>query len=172
MASGVATYLGSTIVIDPVGAALRFPDIIGQTFHREQTLGLLRLDLPAGVLATARISTPSDGGSYGQFVPFTADAHGGDVIQIESDADFRTNLGAANTGAQPTVARFTAFDAAGVQVAAIERTLQPGELAQFPFHSFAPFGVINARVRVDGDVLAYASTVDNRSGDAIFVPAQ
>jgi uncharacterized RmlC-like cupin family protein len=166
VASGVATYLGNTIVIDPVGAALRFPDIVGQTFHREQTLGLLRLNLPAGVLATARISTPSDGGSFGQFVPFTASAHGGDLIQIEVSDAFRTNLGAANTGTAPSVAHFTAFDAAGGELGTTELVLQPFELVQFPLTVNA------ARVRVEGDVLAYASTVDNRSGDAIFVPAQ
>jgi hypothetical protein len=153
-------------VIDPVGAALRFPDIVGQTFHREQTLGLLRLNLPAGVLASARISTTSDGGSYGQFVPFTSSVHGGDLIQIEVSDDFRTNLGAANTGTARVVARFTAFDAAGSELGTTERVIQPFELVQFPLTVNA------ARVRVEGDVLAYASMVDNRSGDAIFVPAQ
>ena len=166
VASGVATYLGNTIVIDPVGAALRFPDMVAQAFHREQTLGLLRLNLPTGVLATARISTPSDGGSVGQFVPFTSTAHGGDLIQLEVSDNFRTNLGAANTAGEPLVIRLTAFDAEGAVLSSMLHVLDANELMQ------VPLAVNAARVRVDGPVLAYASVVDNRSGDAIFVPAQ
>ena len=57
-------------------------------------------------------------------------------------------------------------DLAGEELGTTERVLQPFELVQFPL-------TINAaRVRAEGDVLAYASTVDNRSGDAIFIPAQ
>ena len=157
-----AHFLGATAS----GASRRFPNILTELFARDNVLGLLALDLPAGAIATARISTPSDGGSYGQFVPFTSSVHGGDLIQIEVSDDFRTNLGAANTGIAPVVARFTAFDAAGGELGTTERVLQPFELVQFPLTVSA------ARVRVEGDVLAYASTVDNRSGDAIFVPAQ
>jgi hypothetical protein len=130
-------------------------------------MGLLRLTLPPGELATARIWTARpDGGTYGQFVPFTTAARGGDLIQVEVSDDFRTNLGAANTGIPPVLARFTYLSAEGVVLGTTSRLLGPFELTQFPLPVSA------ARVRVEGDVLAYASVVDNRSGDAIFVPAQ
>jgi hypothetical protein len=158
-----ALFAGASATITPPA---RFANILTELFHRDATMGLLTANLPAGAIATARISTPSDGGSYGQFVPFSAEGHGGDLIQLEVSADFRTNLGAANTGSEPVTARFTAFSAEGVVLSTTERFLQPLELVQFPLTVNA------ARVRVDGNVLAYASVVDNRSGDAIYVPAQ
>ena len=162
---GPLQYLDRGFVIDPAVPLLRFPDIVA-TLGREQTMGLLRFGPTTGILATARIYTDSDAGTFGQFVPFAAEGHGGDLIQIEVSDAFRTNLGAGNLGSAPVVARFTMFDAAGNTLATTERVLQPLELVQFPL------AVSAARVRVDGDVLAYASVVDNRSGDAIFVPAQ
>jgi len=158
-----ALFGGASATIAPPA---RFANILTELFHRDATMGLLSANLPAGAIATARISTPSDGGSYGQFVPFSAEGHGGDLIQLEVSDDFRTNLGAANTGSEPVTARFTAFSAEGTELAIFDRTLQPFELLQFPLPVNA------ARVRVDGNVLAYASVVDNRSGDAIYVPAR
>jgi hypothetical protein len=148
------------------GTAGRYTNALSELFARDNTMGLLELELPAGALATARIYTQSDAGSFGQFVPFQVLVGGGDLIQIEVSDDFRTNIGAANIGIEPVTARFTAFDAEGTVLSTTERLLQPFELTQFPLTVNA------ARVRVDGPVLAYASTVDNRSGDAIFVPAQ
>lgn len=151
----------------PVTTPVRFTNILTELFHRDGTMGLLRATVPLGARATARIFTQSAGGTFGQFVPFLpAGSHGGELIQIESSADFRTNLGAANPGAEPVRALFNLFDAEGAELAIIDRTLQPFELVQFPLPVNA------ARVRVDGNVLAYASVVDNRSGDAIYVPAR
>jgi hypothetical protein len=145
----------------------RFTNILTELFHQNGTKGLLRTTVPLGARATARIFTQSTGGTFGQFVPFLpAGTFGGQLIQIESSADFRTNLGAANPGADPVRAVFNLFDADGAELAIIERTVQPLELVQFPLPVNA------ARVRVDGNVLAYASVVDNRSGDAIYVPAR
>ena len=158
-----AQFGGGSVTITPPA---RFANILSELFHRDETMGLLRADLPANVIATARIWTPSDGGTFGQFVPFLPAGHGGDLIQMEVSADFRTNLGAANTGAVPAVARFTAFSADGAVLSTTERVLQPLELVQFPL------SVDAARVRVEGAVLAYASVVDNRSGDAIYISAQ
>ena len=143
-------------------------NILRELFNRDGTLGLLRLDLPAGAIATSRIYT----GSYGQFVPFPVLVGGGELVQLDSSADFRVNLGAANIGVAPIGVRFTAFDSSGNQLGLTERVLQPGELTQFPLRAFVAGDVRNARVRVEGAVLAYASVVDNRSGDAIYVPAQ
>ena len=163
--AGVLRYLDRGVVIDPAIPLLRFPDIVA-FFGREQTLGLVRFGPTTGILATARIYTDTGAGTVGQFVPFATEGHGGDLLQLEASDNFRTNLGAANVGSAPVVARFTMFDAAGNTLATTERVLQPQELTQFPLTVNA------ARVRVDGDVLAYASVIDNRSGDAIFVPAQ
>jgi hypothetical protein len=160
---GVTFETASALVVTPV----RYMNILTELFHRDGTMGLLRATVPLGARATARIFTTSAGGTFGQFVPFLpAGGHGGELIQIESSADFRTNLGAANPGADPARALFTLFDAEGAELAVIDRTLQPFELVQFPLPVNA------ARVRVDGDVLAYASVIDNRSGDAIYIPAQ
>ena len=63
------------------------------------------------------------------------------------------------------------YDSAGDALEQLEIALEPWRLVQLPVS--AP--VVNGRARVEvlsGRVIAYASMIDNTSGDPIFVPAQ
>ncbi len=133
-------------------------------------LGVLTIDLPGG-FAMSRIWTGDANGTYGQFVPFTANAsiEAVDLIHIETSAGFRTNLGVYSPEASRI--RVTVYDSAGDALEQLEIALEPWRLVQLPVS--AP--VVNGRARVEvlsGRVIAYASMIDNTSGDPIFVPAQ
>jgi hypothetical protein len=182
---------------DPVGKGLnavvpgsvflgsvRFADIVQTLFQRSSAIGLLRAEFPAGVIATSRIATPSSGGgSAGQFVPFldtrnaVADGATATIIQAESSSSFRTNVGAANLGGTTARVRFAAFDAAGTAVGSTERAVDPLQVVQVAVASFVASPIPNGRVDVQvleaaRGMLIYGSVIDNRSGDAIYIPAQ
>jgi subtilisin-like proprotein convertase family protein len=137
--------------------------------------GTLRLDTDADSLANARIATSG----YSQFVPFQRiiDATPArDLLEIESSAAFRTNVGAINAADSEARLRFTLFDAAGRAIGSTERTLQPFEAIQFPVGALTAAPLLDGRVRVDllagSAYVAWASVVDNLTGDPIFVPGQ
>jgi hypothetical protein len=72
------------------------------------------------------------------------------------------------------VIRFTLFDAAGAALESTDRTVGPLRMVQF---SVDPFPIFDGRVEVEvisgnGNALAWASVIDNATGDPIFVPAQ
>ncbi|HEX7155116.1 MAG TPA: proprotein convertase P-domain-containing protein [Thermoanaerobaculia bacterium] len=107
-------------------------------------------------------------GSYGQYVPFaTPTAATKHLLHIEQSAARRTNLGLLTD--EGGTARVLVYDAAGNEIARSEHTLGALQIVQFPL--LTP--VVNGRVTVEvlsGIVYAYASVVDNLSGDPLFVP--
>jgi subtilisin-like proprotein convertase family protein len=161
-----------------VGAheVLAFADVVASFFGRAG-LGTVVADLPADLLATSRTFTADRNGTYGQFIPLSpVEQFGGprELLHIETSSAFRTNLGAINTGDADEVIRFTLFDAAGAALESADRTVGPLRMVQF---SVDPFPIFDARVEVEviagsGNALAWASVIDNATGDPIFVPAQ
>jgi len=160
-----------------VGAheVLAFADVVASFFGRTG-LGSVVAELPATLLATSRTFTADRNGTYGQFIPLSpVEPLGGprELLHIETSSAFRTNLGAINTGDGDEVIRFTFFDAAGVELASTDRTVGPLRVVQFSVE----VPMFDARVEVEviagsGNALAWASVVDNTTGDPIYVPAQ
>ena len=100
-----------------------------------------------------------------------------ELLHIERSSAFRTNLGAINTGNADQVIRFTLYDAAGHALGSTDRTAAPLRVVQFSLDAITSTAVIGGRVEVeviagDGNAIAWASVVDNATGDPIFVPAQ
>ena len=161
--------------------AIRLDDVIGNYFGRAGGFGTVRADLTGSLIATSRTFTSSSNGTYGQFIPLTAinagDSAPRELIQIDRSPSFRTNLGAINTSDAAQTLRFTLFDAAGHSLGSIERTLDPFRLTQFPVDAISAAPFVNGRVEVEiisggTKALAWASVVDNITGDPIFIPAQ
>jgi hypothetical protein len=147
-------------------------DVLISTLRRTRGFGLLSMILPPGFLVTSRTFTGEERlGTFGQFIPLSSDASSGtlDLIHVENSTRFRTNIGLWSPGT--ATARVTIFDSAGDAVELHDLELSPLRLVQFPVT--AP--IVNGRVSVEvrsGRVNAYASMIDNVSGDPIFVPAQ
>jgi len=162
-----------------VGAheVLELADVVAAYFGRTG-LGTVVAELPANLAATSRTFTAANNGTYGQFVPFTpVEPLTGprELLHIERSSAFRTNLGAINTGNADAVIRFTLFDAAGHQIGSTDRTAAPQRVVQFSLDAITSATIVDGRVEVEvvaGNAIAWASVVDNATGDPIFVPSQ
>jgi subtilisin-like proprotein convertase family protein len=163
--------------------ALRIEDIVGTYFGKPNTFGTIRADLTGNLVVTSRTFTTSPAGTYGQFIPLlraeqglTPLAPGGaarQLLHIERSNAFRTNAGAINTGIGDAVVRFTVLDAAGQQIAVTDHTVRSLQAVQFAIDTPVADGRIEVRM-LSGDTgaAAWASVIDNVTGDPIFVPAQ
>jgi hypothetical protein len=155
-----------------VGRRAVYEDILGSVFQRA---GLVRLSVTLPPGATAWSRTRSDGTS--QYIPFVEPA--GPVEQhllfIETELGYRTNIGVVGElGAEASV---TFYDAAGAVVGRSGFNTGTAGVDQMPVH----FPIVNGRVTVRfvpnrvGEVRrgrAYASLIDERTGDPTFVLGQ
>jgi len=177
--------------------AIRIEDVVGTFFGRPNTVGAVRADLSANLVATSRTFTTSSTGTYGQFIPFIrVDAGfvplvpGGasrELLHIERSSALRTNVGAINTGDADAVVRFALFDAGGQPLGTVDRTVRSLQVVQFPIDALSSVPVADGRIEVQmlsgaawpdpllsvtAGAIAWVSVIDNATGDPIFVPAQ
>jgi hypothetical protein len=150
-----------------------------RTFGRSG-FGVLRADLGGNIAATSRTFTSAAEGTYGQFIPLMSapsTTEPQELLHIEKSSGFRTNLGAINSGSSDQVVRFTLYDSAGRAIGSTDRTLAPLRVVQFSLEVLTSAPILDGRVEVqviagDGTPAAWASVIDNITGDPIFVPAQ
>jgi hypothetical protein len=126
--------------------------------------------------------------TLGQFIPalpFSGfvgkaldNAHAATVLglqQIAQNNDFRTNVGVLEASGQPVSVLVTAFDGNGNKLLDFPLDLRGGEQRQLnSFLSQNKITLDTGRIEVkvlsgDGKVAAYASVVDNKSGDPFLV---
>lgn len=104
----------------------------------------------------------------------------GYIPGIISDARHRTNLGfvagASDLSATPLVVEFTVVGRDGATLGTRQFSIPIGtfRFLQFPVTTVAPTGFSEASVNVtilsgDGEVVPYASIIDNQTADAVFV---
>jgi PKD repeat protein len=129
---------------------------------------------------SSRTFTGGADGTYGQSVPDIRRATMAAttfVSGISSNTNFRTNLGVVNSGGSNVGATLTLSTSDGATIAQKRVTLSAGSFQQSPLTTWFPeLGSASRsgmRVRVDADVAdavsAYASVVDNRSQDPIYI---
>lgn len=145
--------------------------------------GHLWLHSPVGtVLATSRTYTVDLGGSYGQFIPagwWFVDLDRGVVLGLRGNDDYRSNIGLVNPFSNPVEVELRLVSAAGELLGTLSETLEPDQGRQIN-GVFAAFGVDGCdlcRLEFEvesaigrNDAYVWGSVVDNRSGDAIFIP--
>ena len=149
--------------------------------------GALRITVTNGrILATSRTFNDDPNGTYGQTVPAVAESEaisfGSHVTLIQlsrssdPEAGFRTNIGAVNVVDRTVRVEIELFLADGSFLGTISGNLRPFEYRQFN-DVFEKVGADDvgdgyAVVRTtteDGRFIAYASVVDNGSGDPVFL---
>ena len=124
-------------------------------------------------------------GTYGQYIPSLPSAQAvepglvGSLLQLQENDSFRSNVGAVNVTALTVQLEVDLYRGSGNLVGVRTETLLPFEMVQVDrIFSTVGAGAVDsgyATVKVQtagGKVLAYASVVDNDSGDPIFIPAQ
>lgn len=140
-----------------------WPDVLANRFDLESGLGALVADLPPYVLAQTRVT--ADGVSQG--VPFQTidDRREQHLPWIAGTDAFRTNIGIVTDG--EAVAEAVIYDDAGAEIERLVLVTERG-VAQAPVAAAVPVG--RALVRIfSGRARAYASVIDNRSGDATLI---
>jgi len=171
------------------GASARYEDVVDTVFGVEGT-GALRLVVLAGtVTVSSRTYNDTPEGTYGQYIQGFEQAEAiatgeeAALIQLSRSASpssgFRTNLGLLNATAASLTVEVRLFRAAGQLLGTRSYTLKPFEQLQ----DNDVFGHVTGGEVSDGYALvrtttaggaffAYASVVDNQSGDPVYVPAR
>jgi len=165
--------------IEP-GHSERFSDVVGAFTSSFKTAGNLQILSDRALIATSR--TYNDLGDDGTFGQFVASVQPGDSLYGEGmrsgstgyllgldDVDpFRTNIGFSEMCGEFTQVRV--FSSSGTTSV----DLQPYEWIQMPLEDLGLVFSSIARIEVlsGGCASTYASVVDNRTGDAIFIPVQ
>jgi hypothetical protein len=160
-------------------------DVVEDLFGLSDTAGSLRVVDPGGggrILVSSRTANWTDGGSYGQFVPAVTLGHttSATVIGVDTTQDRRANLGLCEVSGEAVTVGVRMYDSLGRSLG------RPSSVDLAPYQMYQINGVFdrlaatpgaNARVtlvREDGEgaFVAYASVVDNHTGDAIYIPGQ
>lgn len=169
-------------------AVVRFENALDELFSFNGAAALLMTPLSGKILTTSRTFTgDATEGTFGQYVPAIpvsdAIAFGetAELIQLSGsngDTGFRTNIGLVNTSSSSINVSLEVFDADGSSLGVISQNLEGLEYRQI---DRVLTGIINSEVAdawirlststPGGTFLAYASVVDNASGDSILIPA-
>lgn len=169
-------------------SSLEVDDVLGSLFELEGGVGAFRIASEADLAVTSRTYTPSGDpecpGTFGQFIPALTSEQAlergvipGVALSPDPALGFRSNVGAVNPADGPATVSLTLRTSDGAVLGTGSLALPPrGHLQASATSLFGPQTVqtTGAFIEVDATspVLAYASVVDNQSGDPVFIPAQ
>lgn len=177
-----------TSTLDP-GTSIRYNDVLHSLFGFNGSASLRIVASTGELMATSRTYNQTESGTYGQFiggVPESlaiTEADEGRIIQlrhnISGQSGYRTNLGLLNaTDSQLTVS-IDLFSGNGALLGTTNSSLGPFAFRQINrvFERVTSQNVGNgyAVVKTEtagGRFFAYASVVDNTTGDPVYVPAE
>jgi subtilisin-like proprotein convertase family protein len=171
-ANGKSDFAAVNLTLYP-GQTVAYDDIVRTLFN---SVGMGQLEVTSNwpIVVSTRTHTLGEGtlgdGTLGEHVPPVADGALLLLLPIvQRDEKFRTNLGFAETAGQSGRVHVSFFHAA-TGAAAFDETY---DIAAHS-HLQVPLtreGIYSAEVRAEGNarLAAYASIVDNRSGDAIHI---
>ncbi|GEM_PF-2407533 len=162
-------------------------DLVGSLFPDagSNAAGSLHLRADGPFLASSRTFNTTGEGTYGQSIPAMGEeeclgpSQAGQVLQVASTPTYRCNLGFSEFAGVDTTLTLTLFDQAGMIVAVSPEPVRvpafrniQGRLEDLiPGAGLLTGGRVEVTVLSGGRVAAYASVADNRTGDAIFIPA-
>lgn len=171
------------------GQSERFSDVLNSLFGYTGAATLRITPTVGRVMVTSRTYNDQLEGTYGQFIPAAALAEAipcgqpARLVQLTQSASsnqgFRTNTGFVNTTDKPITLDGRLFGAEGTLLGTQTWQLRAYESRQidrvFTKVTSAEvadgYVILNCRT-VGGAFLAYASVIDNRSGDPVYVPAR
>ncbi|MCD4750255.1 MAG: S8 family serine peptidase [Thermoanaerobaculales bacterium] len=164
----------------PAGHSLDLDDVVGSTFNLNAAAGQLLLESNVSdLIVGGRIQTPDPGGgTFGQFVagspptlrPSTM------LLHLSENSDFRTNFGLSESSGSEATASITLFDAhTGDKLSEnLHLEVPPFSIQRIdrllPTSGGPPAADFYAIVETNSAVTPWASVVDNRTGDAVFIP--
>ncbi len=166
----------------------RVSDVLETSFSYGGTAALEVQSSNRDLTVSSRTFNSTDTGTYGQFLPGLPDAAALDVGQearitqlaqsTEAGTGFRTNIGFVNRVTSSTTVKVDLRTATGTLLGSLTIPLQPLEHRQINrvFRQVTSGPVDNGVAVVStstkgGSFVAYASVVDNASGDPVYIPA-
>jgi hypothetical protein len=171
----------------------QYLDIVSDEFELEETRGYIELTGDVGSapqVAARTYNLDPNGGTYGLNLrafgskDLLQPGEVGYIAGISNSDDktvgFRTNVGVLNTDRNGwTTVRITMYNLDGSLAAeTYETKIAPGKLRQFDVFKTLGLGKITmtGSLKIEavsgGGVAVYATEIDNRSQDSIFIPAQ
>jgi hypothetical protein len=183
------TTTSRTYTLGP-GTCRRLPDVLAQTFGAQGVAALRVTAVTGRVAAIARTYDETAAGTLGQSiagVPAAAGLPPEDgfvVVGLSQSGDpsrgFRTNVGFLNLDSAPLEVEVSFWNddtrtSSEVRVVEVPPlgTIQLSQPVLQEFQGGLPAGWAVVRPRRSGArLLAYASVIDNRSGDPIYIPGQ
>jgi hypothetical protein len=168
------------------GQQIVLTDVVGELAGGDG-IGVIRVTSDQAVNVTESVYNIGgpQGGRFGlSIIGRTADdmLRAGDVAilpHLQQDATTRTNFGMTNTGTAPATVNVTLFADSGAALASYDVTLAPGENRQengvFSVRAQRndiTFGSARVVVKFGDGIIAYASAVDNVTGDSRLVEMQ
>jgi len=153
---------------------LFLPDIVREQFGETNRKGAIYCAPASSQNVWSRTYNDGNAGSYGQSLPgLLSSRYGittfesGMLIGLEESADYRTNVGLVNTGTASTSVSIRIYRQDGTILDSFSVDLEARSMEQFS--AAGAYGTVrNARIEISsqGGVIAYASVVDNKTGDA------
>jgi hypothetical protein len=184
---------GQTLAISDLPAFFSAPSL-------QRRLGSLRVESTLPLLGWGRLYNVSSSGTFGQFVALrdsTPGTHSRDVYELSrvvrnaldpsaremfpvGDTDeVRSNLTVLDVGGRAGVVRLKVFDSAGNILAVDDRYIAPYEtlfvgryLESIGLSSRWPLRIEMEPVTEDANVHAFVSVVQQKTNDAVTVPAE
>jgi len=176
-----------TITLEPRECA-RYDDVVKGLFGYDGAAALQLRTLEGTIIANSRTYNLTASGTYGQYVPAlkrieaVAFLQYGRLIQLAHEpslsSGYRTNLGLLNTSPADITVDVFFYSRLGALLGAKTYVLKTFEFRQidkvFEQVTTEPLdnGYIDVRTTTGGaKFFAYASVIDNRTGDPTYVPA-
>lgn len=155
-------------------------DVVSAVFNASG-IGGIRLTCDDDFVATSRIYAATTAGSLGQFVQgldTTSAKKNGVLIQIKSNATFRTNIGAANPNNTTANVTWRLYDKNNALIGTGKTETFPPYAVLGPTNVTGYFNSGSADLSdawvgytSDQPIFAYVSCVDNGTTDPTYIPA-
>lgn len=162
------------------------PDVVLTTLGQASGIGALEIRPTGGeLMAASRTYNTAASGTYGQFIagqPASEAAGQGEplhILHVAKSEILRANVGFCETAGGGVAVQATMYDEHGLELGARSYQLEPYGFRQindvFGALSVGPDDTVRVVLEVtagQGQIIGYASVVDNLSSDQICIPAQ
>jgi len=174
----------------PADASVRLADVVSELFGRDGETGAILVGADLPLIVSSRTFNNASTGTFGQHIggEATSLAWEGDsdlprLVQLAHSPDpeqgFRTNLGAVNLSTSELTLDVELHRGGGELLGTIQLVVPPFGHLQYSnvFATYATDELKDAFAEVvsasaGARYLVYASVVDNRSGDPVFIPGR
>ena len=177
-----------TFKLDP-GVSARYPDALGSLFGFTGAATLRITPYDGTLMAGARTYSDAQGGSFGQYVEGIAESQAvtfgknARIIQLSQSADrssgFRTNVGLVSASPSPMTVEVELYRADGSLLGKLSyalrsyESIQRNEIFREVTAEAIEDGYAIVRTNTEsGEFFAYATVIDNRTNDPVYIPAR